>query len=404
VNRIQRAAAKWAVGAMIPTAGTALVAFLVIAATGVSAADPSPNGPPGIDGSVSCAASGAVANLDADQTANARAIAEVALHRNLGTQGVVMVEMVAFTESTLHNVPHGDPMGPSSRGLFQQMPSWGPESVRMDPDGSAGLFLDHLLGVSGWQAMPPWIAAQTVQGSEFDGKHVRNGQVLGFGDNYKPNLQIATSITAQLLTPAARNEVSVSTVQGCAPAGTAGAPPASGTVLVNGVTVTLPSGPDVDPAVAGKVIKAPTAALAKGLAAGFADVGLPYVYGGGTDGGGPDQGCSRAAGELNSCQGIIGFDCSGLTAYVLKQAGYTIPTNSSGQRTGGGQLIPRSRGLPGDIIGYQGHVAIYLGFIGREDYLLEAPEPGKNVHIRAAYWSNEGQPADADLHRFWAAA
>jgi len=388
---------------MIPSGGTAVMAFLVIAASGISAADPT-LGPPGVDGSVSCAAGGAVANLDPDQTANARAIAEVALHRNLGTQGVVVVEIVAFTESTLRNVPHGDSMGPSSRGLYQQMPSWGPESVRMDPAGSAGLFLDHLLGVSGWQSMPPWIAAQTVQGSEFDGKHVRNGQVLGFGDNYKANLQIATSITTHLLKPAAGIDVSVSAVPGCAAAGTAGTPPASGTVLVNGVNVKLPSGPDVDASVAGKVIKAPTAAIAKGLAAGFADVGRPYVYGGGTDGGGPDQGCSRAAGELNSCQGIIGFDCSGLTAYVLKQAGYTIPTNSSGQRTGGGHPIPRSQGLPGDIIGYQGHVAIYLGFIGAQDYLLEAPEPGKNVHIRAAYWSNEGQPADAELHRFWAAA
>ena len=141
--------------------------------------------------------------------------------------------------------------------------------------------------------------------------------------------------------------------------------------------------------------------MARGLAAGFAAVGLPYVYGGGTDGGGPDQGCSRAGGTSNSCQGITGFDCSGLTAYVLKQAGFTIPTNSSGQRTGGGQLIPRSSGLPGDIIGYQGHVAIYLGFIGNQDYLLEAPEPGKDVHIRAAYWSNEGQPADPDLYRYW---
>ena len=327
----------------------------------------------------------------------------MALHRSLGYQGVVIVEMVAFTESTLHNVGHGDSMGPSSRGLFQQMPSWGPESVRMDPAGSAGLFLDRLVSVPGWEIMPPWIAAQTVQGSEYDGEHVRDGVVLGFGDNYKANIQIATSITTQLLN-AAGDGSPVQVMPGCTPGGSAGAPTGPGTVLVNGVDVTLPSGPDVDPTVAGKVIKAPTPAMARGLAAGFAAVGLPYVYGGGTDGGGPDQGCSRAAGASNSCQGITGFDCSGLTAYVLKQAGFTIPTNSSGQHTGGGQLVPRSQGLPGDIIGYQAHVAVYLGFIGAQDYLLEAPEPGKDVHIRAAYWSNEGQPADPDLYRFWSAA
>ncbi len=171
-------------------------------------------------------------------------------------------------------------------------------------------------------------------------------------------------------------------------------------VTVTGVSVTIPNKPDVPAEIRGKQVTAPTAAMAKGLAAGFAEIGLPYVYGGGTNGGGPDQGCARAGGSLNSCQGLVGFDCSGLTAYVLHQAGFQIPDNSGGQR-GGGTPVPIGQGLSGDIIGYAGHVALYL-LVGGVRYELEAPQPGQNVSIRAAYWHNEGQPADSELHRYWA--
>jgi cell wall-associated NlpC family hydrolase len=169
---------------------------------------------------------------------------------------------------------------------------------------------------------------------------------------------------------------------------------------VNGLNVTLPSGPHVAAGAAGKVITAPTAAVAKGLAAGLAAVGLPYVWGGGTAGGPADQGCSRAGGSSNSCQGIVGFDCSGLTAYVLGQSGYGIPTYSGAQRTSG-TSVPWSAGRPGDIIGYQGHVAVYLGYINGTQYLLEAPDVGMYVQVRPVYFANGGVPVDSVLHRFW---
>jgi cell wall-associated NlpC family hydrolase len=171
-------------------------------------------------------------------------------------------------------------------------------------------------------------------------------------------------------------------------------------VYVNGVNVTIPAGPNVAPGAAGAVIKAPTAAVAKGLAAGLASVGLPYVWGGGTNGGPADQGCARAGGAENSCQGIVGFDCSGLTGYVLSQSGVQIPDYSGAQRAAG-RPVPWSQGRPGDIIGYQGHVAVYLGVINGVPYLLEAPDVGMFVQIRPVYYANAGVPVDSVLHRYW---
>ena len=77
--------------------------------------------------------------------------------------------------------------------------------------------------------------------------------------------------------------------------------PVGAQVRSAGVAVTIPTGPTVDPAAAGQTITAPTEAVARGLAAGLGTVGLPYVWGGGTDGGGPDNGCARGGGQKNSC-------------------------------------------------------------------------------------------------------
>ena len=54
-----------------------------------------------------------------------------------------------------------------SIGLFQQRPmtGWGTPAELIDPATAAGKFFDRLVQVPGWQGMPPWNAAQTVQGS-----------------------------------------------------------------------------------------------------------------------------------------------------------------------------------------------------------------------------------------------
>ena len=166
-------------------------------------------------------------------------------------------------------------------------------------------------------------------------------------------------------------------------------------VEVKGVDVTIPYSPAVPGALVGAVVKAPNARWPRASPPGLAALGTPYVWGGGTAGGPADEGCSRGGGASNSCAGLVGFDCSGLTGYVLTSAGFSLGDNSGAQR-GGGTSVAWSDGRPGDIVGWSGHVAIYLGAINGVEYVLEAPDVGRTVSIRAVYGSH-----DSDLHRYW---
>lgn len=55
-----------------------------------------------------------------------------------------------------------------------------------------------------------------------------------------------------------------------------------------------------------------------------------------------------------------GIDCSGFVQQIHKQFGISVPRSSSAQRTGG-KAVKYSEMLPGDVVCYSGHVAIYIG-------------------------------------------
>jgi cell wall-associated NlpC family hydrolase len=117
--------------------------------------------------------------------------------------------------------------------------------------------------------------------------------------------------------------------------------------------------------------------------AAMAYLGLPYAWGGGgTHGPGPG---------LDPDEGVIGFDCSGLTQYAYAQAGISIPRNSRAQYA---QLAKVSANdlQPGDLVFWASnpanpatihHVALYLG----GGQVVQAPESGDVVKVSGMWWS-----------------
>lgn len=88
---------------------------------------------------------------------------------------------------------------------------------------------------------------------------------------------------------------------------------------------------------------------------------VPYVWGGTT---------------------MSGFDCSGFTQYVYREAGIGLPRTAA-QQAGAVKRISVSDAKPGDLLfwgsrGNEYHVAIYIG--GNE--FIAAPEPGQTVSVQ----------------------
>ena len=205
----------------------ATVTLLVAMAAVVTVAAVAQPDPPGaVPGGVACVpvtgSTGGV--LDAAQERNAKVIIGVALARGLGSTGAAIGVSVALAESTLFNYANdgtstlvgsaeGRQLNDSERavareslqfphdrvgnnldsiGLFQQRPmtGWGTPAELIDPATAAGKFFDRLVQVPGWQGMPPWNAAQTVQGSPSSD-----------GGIYRDMYQQATGIVTDLTTP-----------------------------------------------------------------------------------------------------------------------------------------------------------------------------------------------------------
>ena len=183
-----------------------------------------------------------------------------------------------------------------------------------------------------------------------------------------------------------------STGGGTAIAGPAGGK-VGGPILVNGVNITLPANAGMS-----GVITAPNATVAKAISAGLSWIGTIYSWGGGSATG-PTLGICGPDGAENDCN-IVGFDCSGLMMYMWAQVGITV-SHFSQDIFHAGQQIPWDQKEPGDMIGYSGHIAMYVGTWGGTDYMLEAPESGEDIHITPVR-DGSGEPHYDTLSRVWA--
>ncbi len=90
-----------------------------------------------------------------------------------------------------------------------------------------------------------------------------------------------------------------------------------------------------------------------------------------------------------------GIDCSGLTKAAHKAVGINIDRWSGHQAIGGKNIGSLSEALPGDIICYPGHVAIYIG----NNRIIHAPTTGKKVQEASVYLGGV-KPITA-IRRYW---
>ena len=103
------------------------------------------------------------------------------------------------------------------------------------------------------------------------------------------------------------------------------------------------------PRVALNDAKIPSASGIVGIAQSF--FGVPYVYGGSSP---------------------SGFDCSGLTSYVYRQAGISIPRTASAQQAAATRV---SDPQPGDLV-FFGSPAYHVGIYVSPGRMIDAQRPG----------------------------
>jgi cell wall-associated NlpC family hydrolase len=81
--------------------------------------------------------------------------------------------------------------------------------------------------------------------------------------------------------------------------------------------------------------------------------------------------------------GPSAFDCSGLTQYVHRQAGISIP-RTTGAQLSAARPVAKSSARPGDLIFFGSyHVGIYMG----GGQIIDAPKSGDVVRQRAIWTS-----------------
>ena len=91
---------------------------------------------------------------------------------------------------------------------------------------------------------------------------------------------------------------------------------------------------------------------------------------------------------------VGGFDCSGFTSYLYRQFGISLSRTTGGQMSGGIRVASLSEALPGDIICYAGHVALYVG----NGQIIHASVPGSTVKQASATGINLSIQS---IRRYW---
>lgn len=329
----------------------ALVLFLVVIVGGASGGGLVTTAGAAV-ASQDCTTTGPVPGLDAEQARNARTVVAVASDLG-GEQAAVIAVSVGLAESGLLvlsnplvpglGVLEGEGFDHDSIGIFQQRASWGTVIQRLDPATSTRLFVTRLLADPDWQVKPPWVAAQDVQRSAYDGRpRPANHQSSVYGGNYRAMFQESRRIVAAIATGAGE----CGTLRGGSPANTT--PGSHG----------LPSRYSI-PATA-----TPTESTV--VAYALAQLRKPYVF----DAAGPDA-----------------FDCSGLTMAAWAQVGVALPHWTVGQARAGTSVDDANRMVPGDLVlvagddgtlAAPGHVGLYIG-----DGLVEnASDPTDGIRVQ----------------------
>ena len=335
-------------GAAAAAACAALLASLVVVAAGAASAPETTARPP------VCTTTGDIPQLSAAQAQNARTVYATAAARG-GRPAAYISLLVGLTESNLLILSNpNDASGNGIRaqgvgydhdslGIFQQRPGWGTAAQRMDAVASTNLFLDALLRLPGWDTIDPWVAAQRVQRSAFEGRpNASNHYSAVFGGNYLKQTGRAQQVLATIDSAAATLDC--------------------GAAEVDGGAVSLPvDGAPLDSATS------PQAAAAVAFA--LAQRGKPYVWGGA----GPNS-----------------YDCSGLMQTAWRHAGVAIgrvtsqqvhdgvPTTMANLRPGDLVMIPGSAGT----LAQPEHVGMYIG-AGK---VLHAPRTGDVVKVVELRW------------------
>jgi peptidoglycan DL-endopeptidase CwlO len=291
-----------------------------------------------------CQSLGPVPGLSAAQAADAETIVSVSdTLSHESAQSAQIALMTSLTESDLVNIDGGEG---GAYGLFQQTPpSWGTVAQIMDPTYAATQFVAHLLQVSSWATIQPWVAAQEVQRSGAGEPNSPENPDPGVtGGNYQVNWAQAGAVLALVRGKA--------TTTGCGGGPTGGEPgPPSSHGLPVGYSVPAGTTPQATAAINYAISK----------------LGDGYVWG--------------AAGPNT-------FDCSGLTMMAWAAGGvrldhYTVDQMHEGQQ------VPASQIAPGDLVlipgsdppgpGLPGHVGIYLG----DSLVLSAVDPQYGVIVQS---------------------